>query len=166
MASTVQGSQNTNLSFAVVPNSTNNGYQIIGINGDQMEFTTGGTTTTAHFKIYFKNKSDDFTEDSITIQDVAIYATSNGGTPLATGTIGQSVSLNGNITGTVVCNDQLDLSGKWVSMTATYGTGGKNNLSTSSRIQLSSTDLSEAVDVTQTDYSVSVGSTSSTTSSR
>ncbi len=166
MASTTTGTQNTNLSFAVVPNSTGNGYQIIGINGDQMEFTTGGTTTTAYFKIYFKNRSDDFTENSITIQDVAIYATSNGGTPLASGTIGKPVLFNGNITCTVECNDQLDLSGKWVSMTATYGTGGKNNLSTSSRIQLSSGDLSGALDVTQTDYSVSVGSTSTTTSSR
>ena len=166
MASTTTGTQNTNLSFAVVPNSTNTGYQIIGINGDQMDFTSGGTTTTAHFKIYFKNKSSDFTENSITIKDVAIYATSNSETALATGTLNQSVSLNGNITGTVVCNDQLDLSGKFVSMTATYGTGGKNNLSTSSRIQLSSGDLSSALDVEQTDYSVGVGTGNSTTSER
>lgn len=166
MASTVQGSQNTNLSFAVVPNSTGNGYQIIGVNGDQMDFTSGGTTTTAYFKIYFKNKSDDFTETSITIKDVAIYETATSETPLATGTLNKSVSLNGNITGSVMCNDSLSLSSKWVSMTATYGTGGKNNLSTSSRIQLNSGDLSEAVDVEQTDYSVGIGNGSSATSER
>lgn len=164
MASTTQGSQNTNLSFAVVPNSTNTGFEIIGINGDQMDFTSGGTTTTVYFKIYFKNRSTDFPETSITIQNVEIYESQKGGSPLATGTLNQSVSLNSNITGTVTCNTSLNLSGKYVYMTATYGTGG--NLSTSSRIQLSSEDLSEALDVTETDYSVSVGSTSQITSNR